>query len=172
MFRILAMTILVATSSIGAAKSQDTEVPKRLLALFTPGMHIGIQSVEGSTNVIVHTYSEADYDLAKEIARRGRATINAEKFANENPVVRAALEQHLKRSDSETSPKNVQVIPLIRTTLGRVKAVGDDYILIEIDGDAKSQLAIAGFSVSKVYLDATPLRFLSPPSRTASSSRG
>jgi hypothetical protein len=173
MFRILTMTILVATSSIGLAQSPDTEVPMRLLGFFTPGMHVGIQSVEGSTNVIVYTYSEADFAVAKEIARRGRATIDAEEFATRSEPVRIALEQHLKKSDPATSSEiNVWVMPLLRTTLGRVKAVGDDYILIEIDGEAKARMAIADLCVSKVYLDATPIRFLSRPSRTASSDGG
>ena len=51
-------------------------------------------------------------------------------------------------------------------------SVGDDYILIEIEGEEKARVAIADASISKVYLDVTPIRFLSHPSRTASSSGG
>lgn len=63
-------------------------------------------------------------------------------------------------------------MPLMRTTLGRVKAIGDNYSLIEIEGDEKPRMVIAELSISKVYLDAPPIRFLSPPSRTASTKGG
>lgn len=173
MFRFFTLTIFVAASSICFAQSPNTETPTRLLGFFTPGMQVGIQSVEGSSNVIVHTYSDANFAVAKEIAGRGSATIDAEVFATQSEPVRTALEQYLKRSDSAAvSERKVWVMPLMRTALGRVKAIGDNYILIEIEGDEKPRIVIAELGISKVYLDATPIRFLSSPSRTASTNGG
>jgi hypothetical protein len=57
-------------------------------------------------------------------------------------------------------------------TFGRVKAVGGDYVLIEIDGESKKQMAIPDSSLSRVYLDASPIRFFSRPSRNTSSDSG
>jgi hypothetical protein len=173
MFRILTLTMFFAASSIGFAQSPDTEAPKRLLGFFKPGMPVGIQTVEGSSSVIVRTYSDANFAVAKEIAGRGSVTIDAEEIAAKSEPVRAALEQHLKRSNSAaSSERSVWLMPLMRTTLGRVKAVGDNYILIEIDGEEKSRMAIADLSISKVYLDVDPIRFLSRPFRSASPSGG
>jgi len=166
------MTMVFAASSIGIAQAQDTEAPKRLLGFFAPGMPVGIQTVEGSSNVIVRTYSDVNFAVAKEIADRGPATIDAEELATQSEPVRAALDKHLKRLGSATSSEKIKVlvIPLIRTTLGRIKAVGDNYILIEIDGEEKASVAITDASISKVYLNATPIQFLSRPSRPAPSS--
>ena len=171
--KLFSVILLLAIASIAAAQSPEEEPPKTLLGFFTPGMQVGIQSVEGSASVIVHTYSETSFSVAKEIARRGRRTIDAREFAKENKQVEIALARHLEESDSETSTNDtVWLMPLIRTKLGQVEAVGSDYLLVEIDGETGRKMAIRDSSVSKVYFDATPIHLLSRPTRTASSSGG
>lgn len=170
MSKIFTVTILIAASSIGHAQSPDEKVPKALLGFFTPGMHVGVQSVEGTTNVIVHTYSDTNFAVAKEIASRGSSPFAAKEFAEHNEVVRIAIEQHLEKLDSANlSDSDIWMMPLMRTELGRVMAVGDDYVLVEIDSERKSRLAIRDSSLSKVYFDATPIRLFFRPSRDFSS---
>ena len=175
MFRFFTMALLLAASNISLGQSPNTEAPTRLIGFFTPGMGVGIQSIEGSSNVIVHTYTDANFAVEKQIQINGRdlGSIDAAKFATQSEPVRTALEQHLKKLDAaDASERKIWLMPLIRTTLGRVKAIGDNYILIEIEGDEKPRMVIAELSISKIYLNATPIRFISTPSRNVSTKGG
>ncbi|WP_442508377.1 hypothetical protein SH528x_007346 [Novipirellula sp. SH528] len=171
MFRILAVAITIAICTTARAQSPDTDLPEKLLGFITPGMRVGIQSVDGTTNVIVHCYSEANFTVAKEIARRGQRMIDAEELAKQNELVRVALVQYAERPDfMASSADRVSVMPLIRTTLGQIAGVGYNYVLIEIDGEATQRLVISDACISKVYLDANPIRFFGP--RRVESSNG
>ncbi len=170
MLRMLVMVSSLAACCSALAQSAGPETPKKLLGFFKPGMNVGIQSDEGTLRVIIHTYTEMDFGVAKQIARYGRRMIAARELANENDLVRVALDQFIESLDSATSAEDdISVMPLIRTSLGKLTAVGDDYLLIELDGKDTKRLVISESSISQVYLDASPIRFYSRRARTAPS---
>ena len=160
-------TILYLISAIGLsvsaiAQSPSSEAPRTLLRFLKPGDLVGLKLVEGTASTIISTYSKDQFDLAKLLVNRHHPT-NATEFAAESELARHAFEDfvvqnaHVAYIDSQLT-----VMPLIRTSLGKIAEVGDDYILVEIEDTSKSQCVIAKTSVGRIYLDANPARFDGP----------
>jgi hypothetical protein len=151
-----------------AARSEDSPSPRSLLGFLKPGMRVGIQTVEGTTNVLIDVYTDEQYGIACDLAALGRRAVAAAKFVDDHPAARkkldAFIEKLLEKSPDANSDR-VIVFPLLRTSFGSICAVGDDCVLMERDGETKRRLVLAKSSIARIDLDAEPLRFAHPSMR-------
>ena len=165
-FRIAAILALVLCPT--AARSEDNSLPNNLLGFLRPGMRVGVQAVDGTTNVLIHVYTDEQYEIARDVVVPGRRAVAAAKLADDHPAVRtmldAFIEKLLEKSPDADSDR-VLVFPFVRTSLGSISAVGDDYVLIERDGEKKRRLILARSSIARIELDAEALRFVHPSMR-------
>lgn len=172
---ILSLTVCLNVTAIAQAPLPDGPSPgrsKTMLRFLKPGDLVGVQSFDGTTSVVVSTYSEDQFELARAILKRGRTTINAKKFAAENSRVQKSLEDYLARNQGLGIVEDrLSIIPLMRTSLGKVSEVGKDCILVEFDGVSTRRCVIAKSSIGKIYLDAIPIRFAGPRRVASSANR-
>ena len=169
---LLLLLVLVGVDASAMGQAPSPSRSNTMMRFLNPGDLVGVKSVDGTMTVSISTYSQQQYQLAKAILEFGRSTRNAKKFAEENEVARAALERYI-REESETPQIEDQlaVMPLIRTSLGKVTEVGDDYVLVEFEGPRKRRCVIAKSTIGMIYLDASPIRFFGPR-RAATTSLG
>lgn len=55
-----------------------------------------------------------------------------------------------------------------RTTFGTVSAIGDDFVLLDLNDEQKRKRVIPKASIGTIYLNASPVRLMSARSRVTS----
>ncbi len=129
-------------------------------------MLIGMQAIDGSGLLVLHVYSEEEYQLAREIATLPvpQSGLNASSLAKEYPSVKAKFERYIKTLPTDVGRdkliSSIIVSPPRMVSFGRVAAVGDDYVLVELEGKAKRRWVIPNHSIGRLNLDAQALSFL------------
>lgn len=168
--RVLAIAITFAASSVVFGQADAAAVPRTMFGFLKPGMCLGIVSVEGTTNVTLHTYTEVDYKVAQELKDQlGTSLKSASSIAQTNAFVRDKLEEYVSRHNlSDDSRKHIMIMPPVRTSFGIVVAVGDDYLLLNLDREHDGKRIIPKASIGSIYLDANPVRFIDPGARSRS----
>ena len=166
--RFLAIAIALAASNVAFAQNDAAAVPKTMLGFFKPGMRLGVSSIEGTTSVILRTYTEDDYKVARDLAKRlGASVKSAASVAETNASVRTQLQEYVSRLDlPDASIDGIMIMPIVRISLGTVVAAGDDYLLLDLDGQPKRKRIIPKASIGTIYLDANPIRFFDPGARS------
>ncbi len=164
---MIAVTALLVCAA--SASAEDESLPKNMLGFLKPGMRVGIRAVEGTTNVFLDVYTDEQYGVALDLAALvGRRSVAATKFADDHPVIRKDLDVFVERL-AERSPdanaRNVTIFPLLRTSFGSISSIGDDYVLIDREGDTKRRLILARSSIARIDLDAEAVRFIHPSMR-------
>lgn len=148
------------------AFSDETQQPRRLLDFIETGMLVGMQATDGTAQLALHIYSEEEYQLAREIAKRPRPQygLNASDLAEKYPSLKAKLERYIETLPADGEPdkliSSITVMPLPRVSFGRVASVGDDYVLVELEGNAKRRRVIPNRSIARVELDAEAGHFM------------
>ena len=169
MLRFLVLAFTFSLGNCVVAQSEVSSGPRTVLEFLNSGDLVGLKSIEGTTSVVISVYTKDKFELATQILDRGRATTNARKFAADNALVRKELENYIARSEATgLAEDKLMVMPLIRTTLGTIVQLGDDYVLIEFSGESKRRCVIPKASIGKIYLDASPIRFYGPRRAIAS----
>ncbi len=168
---LLILGVLMAPSA--AFAQADTDMPKTMLGFLKSGMHLGVSSVEGTTSVILHTYTDEDYTVARELENQiGRTLKSAASVAETNPVVRKELDEYIERiGQPDESRSHLVIAPFLRTTFATVISVGDDYVLINLDGEQERKRVIPKASIGTIYVDANPIRFLNTSRRSSAANR-
>jgi hypothetical protein len=149
-------------------RSDDSSLPKNLLGFLKPGMRVGIQTFEGTTNVLIDVYTDEKSGIARDLATLEKRAVAAAELADDHPAIRNKLDAFIEKlleKSPEANSEQVMVFPLHRTLLGSISSVGDDYVLIRRDGGMKRRLVLARSSISRIDLDAEPLRFFHPTMR-------
>jgi hypothetical protein len=163
--------ILVCLSFPCIVRPEDNPSPRNLLGFMSPGMRIGVQSVEGTTNVFVDIYTEEQFAIANDLAiRAGRfgRFISAKEIVDAHPAISEQLDlyvKQLKRQSPEANADDVDVIPLFRRIFGTVSAVGDDYVMIDRGGKTKRRLVLSRSAIARIELDAKAVHFNYPRNR-------
>ena len=162
--RLLAIAIVLATSSLACAQTDAGAAPKTMLGFLTPGTHLGITTVEGTTSVIIHTYSEDDYKVARELkVQLAGSPKTASSVAETNAYVRTKLREYATKHNLSDESKNRIIIGAsLRKSFGIVVAAGDDYLLLKLDGDDPKRRVIPKASIGTIYLDVNPVPFYDP----------
>ena len=143
----------------------DPQQSRRLLDFIKTDMLVGIQAIDGTTQLILHIYSKEEYPVAREIAElpRSQSGLRASSLAEKHPSVNAKLQRYIETLPEVDGRDNVvaslMVTPLIKYSFGRVAAVGDDYVLVELDGSSKRRRVIPRHSIGRLELDAEPVSF-------------
>ncbi len=127
------VTIILWTSA--NAQTPGPQNSRTLLQFLKPGDLVGVQSFDGTISVEISIYSQEQFELARVILGRGPSTTNAKQFAAEYGTAQRALDEYVsQQKDPSFVVEQLLVMPLIRTTLGKITEVGADYVLIESDG--------------------------------------
>lgn len=162
--RILTICLTLAFIACAwPAKSEDDSLPSSMLGFLKPGMLVGIQTVEGTTSVLLDIYTAEQYEIAKDLSALGRTSVRAAKFCEDHPSVRKKLDafvEQLTGNSPDANPARIMVFPLFRMSFGKITAVGDDYVLVRRDGKGKQRLVLARSSMARIDLDADPVRFV------------
>mgnify|MGYP003667905605 CR=1 FL=1 len=182
---ILAFVFVTLTHFTFAIVSSAQEVssdevrpasPKTMFAYLATGMHVGVKSVDGTASVLLFVYTDEDYETAlatSKLAGRGAVARDA---AAINPAIQRELDAFMVRHNlTEEAAERLFVISPFRTTFGTLGAIGDDYLMIEIDNDirvdanstSKRRRIIPKSSIGSINLDAKPVQIVDtrPPSR-------
>lgn len=148
------------------ALSDEPQQPRRLLDFVKAEMFVGMQAIDGTGQILLHLYSEEEYRLAMEIAElpRSQRGLRASSLAEKHPSVNVKLQRYIETLSAVDEPENlvasIMVTPLPRFSFGRVVAVGDDYVLVELEGDSKRRRVIPSHSIGRLDLDAEAVRFM------------
>ncbi len=151
--------------------------PKTMFAYLATGMHVGVKSVDGTASVLIFVYTDEDYKTALATSKiTGRGAV-AKDAAASNPAIQRELDAYMVRHNlAEEAVDRLYVISAFRTTFGTLEAIGDDYLMIEIDDDikvdtnstSKRRRIIPKSSIGSIDLDANPVQIVDtrPPSRS------
>ena len=159
---VLILSLFLATPGL----SDDPEQPKHLLGFVETEMLVGMQAVDGTAQLVLHIYSEEEYQLAREIVKlpRSQRGLRASALAEKHPSVKARLQRYIETLPAVDGRENlissIVVSPLPRFSFGRVAAVGDDYVLVELEGDANRRRAIPSGSIGRLELNAEAVGFM------------
>lgn len=168
---LLAMFCLLTSATTAFAQSIGTEdvktaAPAKMFSYLVTDMRVGIKNIEGTASVTLNVYTKEDYELAL-------ATKNPSQ-ALSNPMVQRELVAYMKRNGLDDSAAGrTSLVPPMRIVFGRIDAIGDDYLLIGLDGDIKSEAnatsrrrrIIPKSSIGSIDLDTNPIRFITHPER-------
>jgi len=173
-FRLLAIAFALSASNAGFAQTDLDATPKTMLGFLQPGMRLGVSSVAGTTSVVLRTYTENNFTLAQDLARQlGRSLMSATFVAKTNPTVSKELEEYATRLTLTPEAKDrLMLAPPVRTSFGTVTAVGDDFVLLDLDDEQKGKRVIPKASIGTIYLDANPVRFIHHPARSRTPNDG
>ena len=157
---LLIMFALVGLGTRAHGQAPAPQSSRTLLQFLKPGDLVGVQSVDGTMSVAISIYTKEQFEVAKLLLSRGRSIRKAKQLAAENDTVSRALDQYVSQQlDPSLAVEQLSVMPLIRTSLGKITEVGADYVLIELDGSQSRRCVIAKPAIGRIYLDATPIRF-------------
>ena len=162
------VAILAFVLSPSAVQSDDGPLPDNLLGFLKPGMQVGLQSVEGATGFFVDVYTPEEYKIAIELSEAGARTSSAQEFAGTRPAVQKRLDafiEKLREKSPEASVSRVWLMPLTRRWFGTISAIGNDYVLMTREGEAKSRRVLAESAIVRIDLDAEAIRFRYRPPR-------
>ncbi len=177
---IVAAAILVACPVVVTAQNvQETvpsavsknPMPNSIIGFLKPGMHVGVQYIDGTSSVSLSVYDAEHYPPALDVVRRRGAYVSAVELASKHKRVRELLAAYVSdrneelEKDAKIEADDVQVLPLSRKSIGIVRDVGDDFVLIETDGTSKRQIVFALSSISRIYLKSNPIQFISRRNR-------
>jgi hypothetical protein len=183
---LLAMLCLLALTPTALAQSIATAdvkpaAPATMFSYLATDMRVGIKNVEGTASVLLYIYTEDDYATALATTKLGQAPLKLE-AAKANPAIKRELDAYMTRNDlTDSSADRIRLLTPTRITVfGRIDAIGDDYLLIGLDRDIKSdpnatsrrRRLIPKWSIGSIDLDANPVRFFTYPQRTPSKTGG
>ena len=169
MLRFVALVFALSVSSSLVAQSEVSDTPRTMLQFLKQGDLVGVQSIDGTTSVVISTYTKDRFAIAKQIASRGRSMMNAKQIADSNELIRKEYDNYVSRRESAGVVEDkLMVMPLIRTSLGTIVGSGDDYVMIKFEGEPRRRCVIPEASIGKIYLDANPIRFFGPRDSTTS----
>jgi hypothetical protein len=163
MFALL-LPLFLATPAFSAEPKQ----PPRLFDFVEAEMLVGMQTFEGTAQLVLHIYSEEEYQLAREIAETPRPQhgLQATLLADKIPSVKSRFERYIATlpavDASDKRNHSILVIPIPRVSFGRIAAIGDDYLLVELDGNPKRRRIIPSHSIGRLELDAEAVHFARP----------
>lgn len=163
---VIAVLTVLSIAGTTAAQSVENASPKTLLGFLKVDQQVGIRSVEGTSSVTFTTYSEKNFALAKMLAKESGSSLrSAESMAETIPEVRKELDAYTSSLKSPETQNRI-MISVYRTTFGRISLIGDDYVVITLDGEKKLQRVIPKSKIGCINLDANPIHFLTLSNRS------
>lgn len=160
--RLSAIAVLLLFGFASPAKSDDPAGPTNMLDFLEPGMFVGMQTIDGTTNIFLNVFSKEDYELAQKASGTGRNAKAATVFIRDYPEAKERLDvflRELSEREPEASTDRVIAYPVTRTTFGTIVSVGTDYVLVRRAGKGNRRLVLARSTIAKIDLDAQPIRF-------------
>lgn len=162
--------LAAVAQSTGVAEVRPAPSPTMISYLNT-GMLVGIEEVDGTASVRLSVYTEEDYAAAVATTKLGHFPL-ATTTAKRNPVIKLALDAYMTQNNlDDDDADRIRVLGHRNTAFGTIDAIGDDYLLIGLDDDMivtpestqKRRRIIPIRFIGAIFLDATPVRFFTPP---------
>jgi hypothetical protein len=161
-----------------AGLTEDSPLPNNLLGFLKPGMCVGVQSYEGAAHYSIEIYTQVQYQIAHSLPlSERRRLVKAQEIVDKYPAFKKTLNtfvETLREQTPDVDVERVFVYPQSsRKWFGTISAVGNDYVLIDREGEAKSRRVLAKSAIVRIDLDAEPttLRYF-PPRVSGDSGRG
>jgi len=182
--RLLAILGLLVLPTASSAQEPATAQPKTMFAYLATGMHVGLKSVDGTASFLIFVYTDDDYATVLTTCKFGQTNPIAKDVAKTNPAIQRELDAFVSHCVSaDNSLEHVRIMPPFRTALGTLAAIGDDYLMIELDGDfgdikvkpnatPKRRRIIPKSSIGFIDLDAKPVHFFDATPRSRSQGGG
>ncbi|MCM2375258.1 hypothetical protein [Aporhodopirellula aestuarii] len=179
--RLLAILGLLILPTVSLAQEPATAQPKAMFAYLTIGMHVGIKSVDGTASVLIFVFTDDDYATVLATSKLAKNYPIAKDAAKTNAAIQRELDAFMSnRGSANTSLEHVRIMPPLRTAFGTLAAIGDDYVMIELDGDikvepdatSKRRRIIPKSFIGSIDLDAKPVHFIDTTPHSRSQSGG
>ena len=182
--RLLAVLGLLVLPTASSAQEPAATQPKTMFAYLSTGMHVGVKSVDGTASVLIFVYTDDNYTTVLGTTKFGQTYPIAKDAAKTNPAIQRELDVFMSnRGLADISFEHVRIMPPFRTAFGTLAAIGDDYLIIELDGDigdikvqreatSKRRRIISKSSIGLIDLDAKPVHFFDATPRSRSQSGG
>ena len=166
-YRLPAIFLAFFLSNAVFAQSDSEDSPKRFLEFLDPGTKLALTSIEGSGSVILRTFSDERYKVARSLEEQlGASFKQASYVAKTNAAVKSALENYVSKNEvSDDLKKRIMIRPFVKTSFGTVIAMGEDYLLIEIEGEHEAKRILPKASIATIYPDSNPIRLIDPAAR-------
>ncbi len=158
LIRLSLSLMLVVTSFVAAARSQEP-IPHEMFGYLKPGMYVGLQRLDGTATVAVNVYSDGqdgNLVVARSLQGVDRKGVDADDFATSHPAVRKQLDE-LKKEPA-AKKLQIRIAGLQNISIGRIAAIGTDYLLIELDDRSKRRL-LPKAAIGYIDLDSDPATF-------------
>jgi len=110
--------------------------------------------------------TESPRDLAARAGRYGRF-VAAQTIVEIHPAIKEQLDSYvegIRKESPEANAGKVRVIPFARRFFRTISAVGDDYVLIDQEGETKRRRVLERSAIASIDLDAAAVQFHYQPS--------
>ena len=156
-FMVIVTFAIVATGT--KTGLTDEPHPKSLVGLLTPDMRVGIHRFDGSAAFIISVYSEEQFAIARD-SRNLTLDQLKEKYVAVKEQCEHTLEILSTTQHAETRKILESHKPEVRKDkagglLGTISHVGEDYVLVTLDGLQERRLVLASQFISQIDLDAS-----------------
>ena len=161
MTRFNVLSLVFATLVANGALA-DGPTPRKMFDYLKPGMHIGIEQIEGSTQLAFNVYTEGRKGdqskllTARSLQRGGKYGLDADRFAKSHPSIQARLAE--AKNDTEGTLQ-IRIVPSHRAEIARIVVIGDDYVLVEMDREGIRRL-LPKKRIAQIDLNSDPAALL------------
>ena len=142
------------------------QVRHEMFDYLKPGMYVGMERLNGTASVALNVYSDGqdgNLVVARSLKGAGPKGVNADEFAKSHPAVRSQLAELKRQPAAEKLQLRIRGARDI--TIGRITGIGDDHLLIELDGRSRLRL-LPKAAIGHIDLDADPATFIFAPEDT------
>lgn len=96
--KLAAIAFALCVSGVAFGQTETRAMPKTMLGFLKPGMRVGVSPVQGSPSVVLRTFTEDNYKVAKEFSKQlGLSMKLATSVAQSNPIVAEEVERYARR---------------------------------------------------------------------------
>jgi hypothetical protein len=160
MHKISSLFLIFCVATLAPVETYGQEAtPATLLGFLRPGMNVGMQSVDGTTSVILTVYDDSEIAVARDVSRFAVQNGGVDELAEKYPNVRRELEEFTTKAREDMSRADpvgsnwVYLMPHAKTAFGTIVAIGNDYLIIGFGADTPRRTVLPQSSIGRIQLD-------------------
>ena len=143
---LLTLSALLAAT---AANAQQEPPPENLLGFLKPGAKVSVHMLPGGGDVMLRVFSPESYNIAKD-----SQNLSIEQLAEKYRSLANRIDQAKRYLDRIHGIANAHVnADKVQHNFGTLKAVGADYVLVEMEGIPDRRRVFSAGAIKRLYLD-------------------